>query len=68
VATEYRELDDERILVFCRGVARGKASGLDLGQLATEGANLFEIHGGKVTRLVSYWHRDNAFAELGLEG
>jgi ketosteroid isomerase-like protein len=67
VATEYRELDGERILVFCQGVARGKASGLDLGQLSTDGANLFEVHGGKVTRLVSYWDRDNAFADLGLE-
>ena len=65
-ATDYRELDYERILVFCRGVGRGKTSGVDLGQLSTDGANLFEVHDGKVTRLVIYWHRDLAFADLGL--
>ena len=65
-ATDYRELDGERILVFCRGVGRGKTSGVDLGQLSTDGANLFEVHDGKVTRLVIYWHRDLAFADLGL--
>jgi ketosteroid isomerase-like protein len=65
-ATDYRELDGERILVFCRGVGRGKTSGLDLGQLATDGANLFEVHDGKVTRLVIYWDRERALADLGL--
>lgn len=65
-ATDYRELGGERILVLCRGVGRGKTSGLDLGQLATDGANLFELRDGKVARLVVYWHRDLAFAALGL--
>jgi ketosteroid isomerase-like protein len=67
-ATEYRELDGERILVFCRGVGRGKTSELDLGRLSTDGANLFEVHDGKVSRLVIYWNRDLALADLGLEG
>src|SRR6476619_5756408 len=53
-ATEYRELDDGRILVSSRGVGEGKTSGLEVGELATEGANLFELHGGAVTRLVTY--------------
>jgi ketosteroid isomerase-like protein len=66
-ATEYRELDSERILVFGRGVGRGKTSGLEVGQLSAEGANLFEVHDGKVTRLVIYWDRDLAFADLGLK-
>jgi hypothetical protein len=29
-------------------------------------ANLFEIHDGKVTRLVNYWDLDIALAELDL--
>jgi ketosteroid isomerase-like protein len=65
-ATEYRELDEERILVFGRGVGRGRTSGLEIGQLVTDGANLFEVHDGKVTRLVTYWDRDDALADLGL--
>ena len=32
-AVEYRELDDERVLVFFRFSGRGKRSGLDLAQM-----------------------------------
>ena len=31
------------------------------------GVHLFEIHQGKVMRLVFYWERQQAFADLGLE-
>jgi ketosteroid isomerase-like protein len=44
----------------------GKASGLGDEQLKTEGANVLHIRDGKVVRLVLYWHRDRAFADLGL--
>ena len=64
--TEYRELDGERILVLYRGVGRGKTSGLEMGQMATDMANLFEVRDGKVVRLVVYWERDLALADLGL--
>jgi ketosteroid isomerase-like protein len=66
-ADEYRELDDGRVLVLVHASGRGKTSGLELGQVAGNGANLFLVHDGKVTRLVVYWDRDRAFADLGLE-
>jgi ketosteroid isomerase-like protein len=65
-AEEYRELDDERVLVLHRFSARGKRSGLELGQIQTKGASLFHIRGGKVTRVVRYWDREGALADLGL--
>jgi ketosteroid isomerase-like protein len=65
-ADEYRELDGERVLVLLHVSARGKTSGLDLGQMATPGANLFHVRGGRVTRLVIYFNRDRALADLGL--
>jgi ketosteroid isomerase-like protein len=61
---EYRELDDERVLVLGHRTARGKASGLEVEQM--QAAGLFQVRGGKVTRLVFYWDRDRALAELGL--
>jgi ketosteroid isomerase-like protein len=65
-AEEYREIDDDRILVPLRNVGRGKTSGLELGQIRTQGANLFHIRDGKVTRLVTYWEREHALADLGM--
>src|SRR5437879_1372707 len=63
---EYRELDDERVLVLHHVSGSGKASGLELGQMRTNGAHLFQLRCGKVTRLVNYWDRDRALADLGL--
>jgi ketosteroid isomerase-like protein len=65
-AAEFRELDDERVLVLAHFTARGKASGLDLGQMQTKAASLFHVSGGKVTRLVLYFDCERAFADLGL--
>jgi ketosteroid isomerase-like protein len=65
-ADEYREIDDERVLVLLYGSGRGKTSGLQLGEIGTKGANLFHIRGRKVTRLVLHWDRDRALADLGL--
>jgi hypothetical protein len=66
-AEEFREMDDERVLVPYRASARGRGSGVDLGQMHARGANLFQIRAGKVRRLVIYWNRDRAFADLGLD-
>ncbi len=65
---EFRELDDERVLVLMLHCGRGKTSGLEVGQIGTKraGANLFHIRDRKVTRLVLYWNRENAFIDLGL--
>ena len=62
-ADEYRELDAGRVLVLTRVSGRGKTSGVQIGDL---GAELFETHDGKVTRIVTYFDRDRALADLGL--
>jgi ketosteroid isomerase-like protein len=67
-ADEYRELDDERILVLTRWGGRGRTSGLDLDQVSTRSAVLFHVQDGKVSRLVACFDRDRALADLGLEG
>jgi ketosteroid isomerase-like protein len=64
-AEDFRQLDDERVLVPFRFSGRGKASGLELGQVATRGANLFHVRDGKVVRLVQYFDRDRALADAG---
>jgi len=39
---------------------------VDLEQLRTRGANLFYIRAGQVTKLVIYFDREHALADLGL--
>ena len=62
-AVEYRELDDERVLVLTFASGRARASRVRIGQLR---ANVFHLRDGRVTRLVAYWDRERAFADLGL--
>jgi ketosteroid isomerase-like protein len=62
-AEEYREIDDERVLVIDHRTGRGKGSGVEV---TTKGATLFQVRDGKTRRLVSYWNRDRALADLGL--
>jgi ketosteroid isomerase-like protein len=64
-AVAYRELDNERVLVLVRLRGRGKTTGVEV---HNRGANLFHVREGKVTRLVLYWDRDRALADLGVEG
>ena len=63
-AEDFRELDNELVLVFTRRGGRGKRSGMDVSEPA---ANLFHLRGGRVTKLVFYWERNRALADLGLE-
>jgi ketosteroid isomerase-like protein len=65
-AEEYRELDGERVLVLYHMSGRGKASGLEVGQIS-RGAYLFHLCDGRVTKLVGCWDRERALADLGLE-
>ena len=68
-ANECREIGVDRVLVFVRlsgGLA--KTSGVALEDVQAEGANVFHLRDGKVTKLVSYWDRDRALADLDLEG
>jgi ketosteroid isomerase-like protein len=66
-ADEYRELDDQRVLVLTHRSGRGKTSGLEVGQLRSRAADLFHVRDGKVTKYVAYWDRDRALADLGLK-
>jgi ketosteroid isomerase-like protein len=63
---EYRELDHDRILVFNQARGRGKTSGVELGEIG-RGATLFHVRNGKVIRLVAYFDRHRALADLGLK-
>src|SRR5262249_38425953 len=65
-AEEFRELDEDRVLVLDRNSGRGKMSGLEVER--ARGAVLFHIHDGKVRRMLSWFDRDRALADLGLEG
>jgi ketosteroid isomerase-like protein len=63
---EYRELDDERVLVLVDYSGRGKTSGLEVGQMRAKAAGLFHVRGGKVTRLVVYMDAGRALVDVGL--
>ena len=51
-AQEYRELDDERVLVLLRPSARGKASGIEISDTQAMAPTVFHIREGKVTKIV----------------
>ena len=65
-AEEYRELDPERVLVLDTFSGRGKVSRMEVGEMQAKGALLFNLREGKVIRVVSYWDRARALADLGL--
>ena len=63
---EYRELDEECILVLTRSTAFGKAGGMLVGQMRAKGASLYQVRAGRVIRLVYYWDREHALADMDL--
>jgi ketosteroid isomerase-like protein len=66
-AEEYREVDERRVLVLVRFRGRGRASGLELGDVSARNASVLEIEGGLVRRLTLYWDRERAFADLDIQ-
>jgi hypothetical protein len=64
-AEEYRQLDDERVLVVIHRSAR-QDQRIGAGTDRLEGSPLFHLRGGKVTRLVVYFDRQHVLADLGL--
>jgi ketosteroid isomerase-like protein len=63
---EYRQFDDERVLVLTRYSGRGKTSGLELGQLGTKVAHILHVRDCKVTKFVAYFDHEHALSDLGL--
>jgi hypothetical protein len=66
VADSYHELDAERVLVLDHRTGRSRASGLSLETIRTDGARVFYVCDGTVRRLVVYFNREHALADLGL--
>jgi ketosteroid isomerase-like protein len=66
VAEEYRELEGGRVLVLHDWTGQGRTSGLSVELMRTKSASLFHIREGRVTRLLAYWDRERALADLGL--
>jgi ketosteroid isomerase-like protein len=59
----FFDVDDERVLVFARVSATGRASGA---QVAIRAAHEFTIRDGRVVRFKVYGNRDEAIETLGL--
>jgi ketosteroid isomerase-like protein len=66
VAERYVELDDERVLVHQRLSGRGKLSGLELADVQPNAAGVFHVRDGTVVKIVLYYDRQRALADLGL--
>ena len=66
VVDELRELDHERVLVIGHYTGRGKASGVELGQVGAKGASVYHVRDGKVTKIVGYFDQKHALADLGI--
>ena len=66
VAEGYRELNDGSVLVATAFSARGRTSNIEVRQVLARGASVLSLRDGKVTKLVLYFNRERALADLGL--
>jgi ketosteroid isomerase-like protein len=60
---ELRELDDERVLTLAHYEGRGRTSGVEIGEVSRS-AGVFHFRDGKVAKLVFYFDRERAVAEI----
>jgi ketosteroid isomerase-like protein len=68
VIDEYREIDDERVLVVVGASGRFRTSGISIEQMGVSmAAHVLHMRDWKVVRLVAYWDRDRALTDLGLK-
>jgi ketosteroid isomerase-like protein len=65
-AEEYREIDDQSVLVLVHAGGRGKTSGVALEQVALKSAAVFCVQDRRVVKFSFYWDRDRALTDLGL--
>jgi hypothetical protein len=65
-ADKYLALDHEHVLVPYQSEAPGPRSGPDQAPARAQGATLFQVRASRVTRIVQYYDRERAFAELGI--
>jgi ketosteroid isomerase-like protein len=63
-AEEYRELDRERVLVLTLDSGRGRQSDVAMEQRR---ASVYLIRAAKVSQITTYWSRNRALADLGIE-
>lgn len=65
-AEEYREIDEERVLLLVQFSGRAKTSGMALEHMQTTNAAVLHIHDGEVCKVLLYWDRERALVDLGL--
>jgi hypothetical protein len=65
-ADRYLALDRERVLVPYRSETPGPTSGPNQAPARAQGATLFQVRASRVTRIVQYYDRERAFADLGI--
>ena len=66
-ATEFREIDGERVLVLIQFSRARQSQRVQLGEMDSRNASVHHLKDGKVVRLALYWDRDRALADLGVK-